>query len=139
MSDEELLTTLHHPSVDVFALSVHGEDKGLLELDRRSFPDIELKFFGLTADLLGQGLGRYLMSIAIHEAWSHNPSRFFVHTCTSDHQRALPFYIKSGFVPYSRGIEISDDPRLPGGAPTHVAPHVAVIAGDATAVPPASD
>lgn len=139
MSEEELRTTIHDPNVDVFALSVHGEDKGLLELDRRSFPEIELKFFGLSSDLLGQGLGRYLMSVAIHEAWSHNPSRFFVHTCTHDSQRALSFYVKSGFTPYSRGIEIADDPRLSGGAPTHVAPHVAIIPAAAAAVPPASD
>ena len=127
LSDEELKAAIQDERVDVFALSHQGEDKGLLEIDRRSMPEIELKFFGLARDLVGKGLGGYLMSIAIEQAWSHNPARFFVHTCTNDSQRALAFYVKSGFVPYARGIEISDDPRLSGGIPETLAPHVALI------------
>ena len=127
MSDEELQATIQDARVDIFALSHNGEDKGLLEIDRRAMPDIELKFFGLASELVGMGLGRYLMSIAVEHAWSHNPERFFVHTCTNDSQRAMAFYVKSGFVPYARGVEISDDPRLDGGAPETVAPHVALI------------
>jgi GNAT superfamily N-acetyltransferase len=127
MSDEELQATIQDARVDVFALSHNGEDKGLLEIDRRAMPDIELKFFGLSGELVGMGLGRYLMSIAVEHAWSHNPERFFVHTCTNDSQRAMAFYVKSGFVPYSRGIEIADDPRLSGGIPESLAPQVALI------------
>lgn len=127
MSDEELKATIQDERVDVFVLSHQGEDKGLLEIDRRAMPEIELKFFGLSRDLVGKGFGSYLMSIAIDQAWSHNPERFFVHTCTNDSQRALAFYVKSGFVPYARGIEIAGDPRLSGGAPETAAPHVALI------------
>ncbi len=127
MTDEELKAAIQDEGVDVFALSHNGEDKGLLEIDRRASPEIELKFFGLVGELVGMGIGRYLMSIAIEQAWSHNPDRFFVHTCTNDSQRAMAFYVKSGFVPYARGIEISDDPRLNGGVPETVAPHVALI------------
>jgi len=127
MDDSELKAAIHDDRVDVFALSVSGEDKGLLEIDRRAMPDIELKFFGLSSDLIGRGIGRYLMSIAIDQAWSHHPQRFFVHTCTNDSQQAMAFYLKSGFVPYSRGIEIADDPRLSGGLPQTVAPHAALI------------
>lgn len=127
MPDEELRAAIHDERVDVFALSHHGEDKGLLEINRRSMPGIELKFFGLAGDLVGKGFGSYLMSLAIEHAWSYNPERFFLHTCTHDSQRALAFYVKSGFVPYSRGIEIADDPRLSGSAPETAAPHVALI------------
>jgi GNAT superfamily N-acetyltransferase len=142
MNDDELKAAIHDERVDVFALSHHGEEKGLLEIDRRGMPDIELKFFGLTMDLAGQGVGRYLMNFAIDQAWSHQPERFFVHTCTSDSQRALAFYVKSGFVPYSRGIEVGDDPRLNGGLPEGVARHVAIIRPAISAAatePPASD
>ncbi len=127
MPDEELRAVIQDERVDVFVLSYRGEDKGLLEMDRRAIPEIELKFFGLAGDVVGHGFGRYLMGIAIEQAWSHNPERFFVHTCTHDSQRALAFYVKSGFVPYGRGIEIADDPRLSGWVPTTVAPHVALI------------
>lgn len=127
MDDSELKAAIHDERVDVFALSENGIDKGLLELDRRAMPDVELKFFGLATDLLGRGIGRYLMEIALDQAWSHHPQRFFVHTCTNDSQQALAFYLKSGFVPYSRGIEIADDPRLSGGLPPTAAQHAALI------------
>jgi len=57
LSDDELRTILHDPAVDVFALSHAGEDHGLLEFDRRRFPDIELSFFGVTPALIGKGAG----------------------------------------------------------------------------------
>ena len=110
---------IHDSAVDVFVL---GNDEGLLELDRRRFPEIELAFFGVIEALIGSGAGRLLMSIATREAWRHNPERFTVHTCTLDHPRAVAFYMKSGFVPVGRAIEISDDPRLTGDLPRDTAP-----------------
>ena len=119
MSDAELCSVIHDSAVDVFVL---GNDEGLLELDRRRFPEIELAFFGVIEALIGSGAGRLLMSIATREAWRHNPERFTVHTCTLDHPRAVAFYMKSGFVPVGRAIEISDDPRLTGDLPRDTAP-----------------
>ncbi len=114
MNDQELRSILHHESVDVFALEVDGEEKGILELDRREMPDIELAFIGVTADLVGKGAGRFLVSKALEIAWSHRPDRVLVHTCTLDHPRALDFYRRAGFIPYKRAIEIASDPRLDG-------------------------
>ena len=56
------------------------------------------------------------MNRAIERAWSRAPriGRFWVHTCTNDHPDALAFYIRSGFVPYARGVECYPDPRLEG-------------------------
>ena len=137
MSDEELARTIHDPQVDLYALSLDGsldgedgkkkEDKGLLELDRRTQPDVEIASFGLTLDLMGRGAGQYLIGQALEAAWSHSPQRVWLHTCTLDHPRALAFYLKAGFVPYKRGIEVSDDPRLTGEIPRTTAPNVPVI------------
>ena len=127
MSDEELANTIHNPKVDIYALSVEGSDKGLLELDRRTSGEVEIAYFGVTADLVGRGAGQFLMQHALAEAWSHAPQRVWVHTCTLDHPRALSFYLKAGFVPYKRAIEVSDDPRLTGNAPSTAAPHVPLI------------
>src|ERR671917_454798 len=38
--------------------------------------------------------------------------------------RALGFYMRSGFRPYKRAVEIADDPRLKGYLPPAAAPHM---------------
>ncbi len=111
LDDDALRAIVHHPAVDVFALEVNGMEKGIVELDRRSMPDIEITFNGLTADMVGQGAGHFLMERALEHAWSHKPTRVIVHTCTLDHPRAMGFYLKTGFVPYKRALELADDPH----------------------------
>lgn len=117
MTDDEVRAIIGHAEVEVYALSRGGRDEGLLELDCRLPPDIELAYFGVTPELTGQGAGRWLMQHALELAWRHRPRRFWVHTCTLDHPGALPFYIRSGFRPYRRAVEVADDPRLIGLAP----------------------
>jgi GNAT superfamily N-acetyltransferase len=127
MSDAQLGTIIHDPQVEVFALAAAGVDEGLLELDFRVAGECELAFFGLTRSLVGQGAGRVLMNHAIARAWSRPIARFWVHTCTLDHQAAPAFYQRSGFRPFRRQIEIADDPRLIGALPRDAAPHVPLI------------
>jgi hypothetical protein len=50
-----------------------------------------------------------------------------VHTCTLDHPAALGFYIRSGFRPFKRQLELSTDPRLDGTLPPDAAPGVPII------------
>jgi GNAT superfamily N-acetyltransferase len=127
MPDEEVLAVIRDPAVEVYALESGGRAEGLLELDRREPPDVELAFFGLTAGLVGQGAGRWLMARALQLAWRHRPRRVWVHTCTLDHPAALAFYQRSGFVAYKRAVEIADDPRLLGLAPRDSAPWLPLI------------
>lgn len=127
MSDEELASVLHDERIDVFALLRDGEDVGLLELDRREPGEVELSYLGVVEEMVGQGAGRLLMARALEEAWSHQPKRVWVHTCSLDHPSALGFYQKAGFVPYKRAIEIADDPRVLGVLPRSAAPWVPII------------
>jgi len=127
MPDDELRAVLHDSAVDVFALSHAGADHGLLEFDRRQFPDIELSFFGVTAPLIGKGAGPALLQHCLPLAWEYHPQRIWLHTCTCDHPGALAFYIKAGFVPYKRAIEIADDPRVTGELPRTAAPHIPIV------------
>jgi len=127
LSDDELRAIIHDPAVDVFTLSHEGVDHGLLEFDRRRFPDIEVSFFGVTPALIGKGAGRALLQHCLPLAWEHKPHRVWLHTCTSDHPAALAFYQKTGFVPYKRAIEISDDPRVTGEIPRTAAPHIPIV------------
>lgn len=127
LSDDELRTILYDSAIEVYALSCAGVDQGLLEFDRRGFPDIELSFFGVAPALIGKGAGRALLQHCLPLAWEHRPQRVWLHTCTADHPAALAFYRKFGFVPYKRAIEVTDDPRVTGEIPRSAAPHVPII------------
>jgi GNAT superfamily N-acetyltransferase len=127
MAPEELGAMIRHPAVEVYALTVGERDEGLIELDFRERDACELRMFGVTAPLVGTGAGRWLMNRAIEAAWAKPIRRFWVHTCTFDHPAALAFYVRSGFTPFRRQIEIADDPRLDGTLARESAPHVPII------------
>lgn len=127
LTTDALEAKIRHPRVEIFTLTTQGRDEGLLELSFEIEGECELLFFGVTKHLLGQGAGRLLMNAAIDRAWSHSIRRFSVHTCTLDHPNALAFYMRSGFRPFRRQIEIADDPRLAGTLPPTAAPHVPII------------
>lgn len=126
-SGTEVSRILQDKSVDVYALTAGSNDIGLIELDRRSAGEVEIAFFGLVPEAVGTGAGRWLMDRALDLAWAAAPTRVWLHTCTLDHAQALPFYIRSGFRPYKRAIEVADDPRLTGVLPKEAAAGVPVI------------
>ena len=127
LNDDELAETLNHPLYHTYKFLDGGQTGGLLELDFRIENECEIRFIGLTKEMIGQGAGRWLMNRALELAWSRPISRFWLHTCTFDHPAAIPFYICSGFKPYRRQIEIVDDPRLDGLLHITAAPHVPII------------
>jgi GNAT superfamily N-acetyltransferase len=124
---EDLHSLLSDPNYEVYALRADGEDAGLLELDFRIQEECELSYFGIVPSLVGSGVGRVLMSHTIEIAWSRPIRRFWLHTCTLDHPRALPFYLRAGFTAYKREIEIADDPRLTGALRRDATPDVPII------------
>jgi len=50
--------------------------------------------------MIGQGLGKHLLSCAVRDAWALRPTRVWLHTCTLDHPHALSNYEARGFVAY---------------------------------------
>ena len=127
MTNQALSGVLNDPNLRIWALTKDGQAEGLLELDFRQTGECELAFFGVTANLIGTGAGRFLMNQAITNAWAQPIKRFHVHTCTLDHPGAVGFYIRSGFKPVRQQIEIEDDPRVTGDFPTSAGPHVPVF------------
>jgi GNAT superfamily N-acetyltransferase len=127
MPDAELAAIVQSPLVEIYALLQGRREEGLVELDFREAGQCELVSFGVTAQLIGSGAGRWLMNRTLELAWSRPVRRVWVHTCTLDHPAALAFYQRSGFRPFRRQIEIADDPRLDGTAPRHAARHVPII------------
>jgi GNAT superfamily N-acetyltransferase len=127
LSDAALLAILHDPNVAVYRVVAETGEVGLLELDFREAGSCELSFFGLVPELIGSGAGRWLMNQALDLAWARPIRRFWVHTCTLDHPKALDFYIRSGFEPIGRQVEIVDDPRRAGLLPRAAAPQVPLL------------
>jgi GNAT superfamily N-acetyltransferase len=104
LSDQERMTIIGDPAVEVNVLWAGGVPAGYAELDWRLRPDVELAYFGLAPEFIGQGLGRYLLDWSIRHAWRQCPRRLWVHTCDLDHPRALPAYQASGFRVYDRRV-----------------------------------
>lgn len=127
MPDEKLQAILDNPRVEVFALRQDGREAGILELDFSQPEECELAFFGVAPGLVGTGVGRALMNVAIDRAWSQPIQRFWVHTCSLDHPAALDFYRRSGFVPYAFQVEVFPDPRLTGALPRDGSRHVPLL------------
>ena len=111
MSDDELKVIINDEKVHIFVLYVDGAPGGYFELDYRNTPTMELAYFGLIPELIGKGYGAYLLNAAIHEAWSNDPSRLWVHTCNLDHPNALRLYQRAGFEVYKQETEIINNPR----------------------------
>ena len=100
LSDAELAALLGDPRIEVHVVMADGVPAGFAELDRRTEGEIQLMQFGLVPEFIGQGLGRWFLRWAVHQAWSYAPRRLWLHTCTKDHPAALPNYLKAGFVIY---------------------------------------
>jgi GNAT superfamily N-acetyltransferase len=84
------------PSV-VWLLSVEGAPAGFFELRGHADGSQEIAYFGLIPEFVGRGLGKFLLTRAVQEAWALKPVRVWLHTCTLDHPGALPNYLKRGF------------------------------------------
>lgn len=110
MDDETLAAIITDPDVEIYVLHVRGVPAGLCELDCRTRGEVEIAYFGLMPEFIGRGLGGYLLRWGVDQAWTREPKRVWVHTCTEDHPAALPNYQKIGFEPYEQHTEIIDDP-----------------------------
>jgi GNAT superfamily N-acetyltransferase len=102
MSDEALAAVLGDPRNELHVLHVDGTPAGFADLDRRRGDDIELTQFGLIHEYIGQGLGKWFLRWTIDKAWSYQPKRFWLHTCSLDHPAALPNYLKAGFAVFKQ-------------------------------------
>ncbi len=77
------------------------DEIGYFELQRQNHgADVELVYFGLLPESVGEGLGAGLLTAAIECAWSLKPERVWVHTCNKDHPHALRNYQSRGFEIY---------------------------------------
>jgi GNAT superfamily N-acetyltransferase len=97
MSDEDLLTMLRDPLVSLHVLYAAGEPAGFFELDARGWSDINLSYFGLMPHAVGSGVGYAFLRQSVDLVWRSGARGLTVNTCTADHPRALPTYLRAGF------------------------------------------
>lgn len=117
----QLSELLASPGVSIHVLYRDYEPAGFFELDARAGGIVNLSYFGLMPNAIGHGLGTALLRAAIDQAWSIGPRAMTVNTCTADHPRALPTYLRAGFVKIRAVREIWDVPnRLGLAIPAHL-------------------
>ncbi len=118
--DHELAALLRDKAVAIHVLYFGGEPIGFFELDARTWPDVNLSYFGLIPKAIGRGTGFAFLRAAVDEVWRLGARGMTVNTCTADHSRALPNYLRAGFVIIRKVREIwaipnSLDMRIPVG------------------------
>jgi GNAT superfamily N-acetyltransferase len=119
--DDELAELLRSPALSVYALYSGGEPAGFFELDIRGRPDVNLGYFGLMPHAVGTGVGYAFLRWAVQTAWLMAPRGMTVNTCTADHPRALPTYMRAGFRPVRQMREVWSVPtRLGLRIPDHL-------------------
>src|SRR6266446_2121043 len=121
IGDLALAAQIGKPTIEIFVLYVHGVPAGFFELDTAAPRETKLCYFGLIPDFIGRRLGPYLLQAAIDRAWSQPIDRFWLHTSTFDHPKALRVYQRAGFVVYARRTVTFDDPREHGVLPRTLA------------------
>ena len=117
IDDDAVAAQIHQPAIEIFVLYVRGVPAGFFELDTAAPRETKLCYFGLIPDFIGRRLGPYLLQAAIDRAWSRPIDRFWLHTSTFDHPKALRVYQQAGFVVYARRTVLFDDPRERGILP----------------------
>jgi GNAT superfamily N-acetyltransferase len=119
-SDAELERYLSSPEVYVWTPIVGGSDAGYFELKQHTDRSVELMYFGLAPAFIGKGLGGWLLTRAVEQAFALGASKLVLNTCTLDAPQALPNYLARGFRIVSEDqylLDVPDrarEPVLPG-------------------------
>ncbi|HJU65436.1 MAG TPA: GNAT family N-acetyltransferase [Gemmatimonadaceae bacterium] len=111
-TDEQILALLEDAAISLSVMYREGSPLGFFELRSHADGSVEIAYFGLLPEVVGQGLGKQMLSAAVEAAWSSGASRVWLHTCTLDSPAALPNYIARGFRPFREEryeVELSPD------------------------------
>ena len=96
-TDDELHAYLTSPTVQVWVLSVADRTAGYFELNQHANGAVEVMYFGLVPAFMGRGLGGWMLTRAVEEAFALGGTRVILNTCTLDAPQALPNYLARGF------------------------------------------
>ena len=115
-SREDLERYLASPDVHVWSAHVRGTTAGYFELRQHADRAVEVMYFGLAPPFIGRGLGGWLLTRAVQEAFALDASRILLNTCTLDAPQALPNYLARGFKIVSEDQYLLDVPAKASAA-----------------------
>ena len=96
-NEKDWIKYTSNENVKTYILKKKGDLVGYFELLYHvEKNETEIAYFGLLEEFQNKKLGSYLLSSAIKNSFSKNPTRVWVHTCSLDHKNALNNYISRG-------------------------------------------
>lgn len=111
-TDEEVLSDIHHPNVELFVPYDKFLPIGMAEIDFRKEKEAKLNYFGIFPEYYGQGIGKYLLKWTIRYVFSKGIKRYWLHTCSLDSPYALRTYLNCGFKIYYVKEEYIEHPNI---------------------------
>jgi GNAT superfamily N-acetyltransferase len=117
---DELERYLASPNVHIWTALVDGATAGYFELRQHADRAVEVMYFGLAPAFIGRGIGGWLLTRAVEEAFALGAPRIVLNTCTLDAPQALPNYLARGFTIVSEDQYLLEVPAQ-SGPETHPA------------------
>jgi ribosomal protein S18 acetylase RimI-like enzyme len=114
-SYDRWLHYLDRPEVQTWVAYISGTPAGYVELEAQPNQAVEIVYFGIMPQFIGQRLGGYLLSVGVERAWAMKAQRVWVHTCSLDGPYALANYKARGFQIYKQETHLEDIPDRPIG------------------------
>jgi GNAT superfamily N-acetyltransferase len=106
---------LNRPELETWVAYIWGTPAGYIELERQPEDNVEVAYFGILPQFIGQKLGGHLLSRGVQRAWEIGARRVWVHTCSLDSHYALANYQNRGFKIYHQELHIQNLPDQPIG------------------------
>ncbi len=98
MDDSDLEQIIRDQNIKIYVLYECKEPVGYTEIDYRNRDIPVLEYFGLAPTARGKGLGKFFLQWTLEEVWKSFPVKFKLTTSEQDHPKALPNYLKAGFI-----------------------------------------
>ncbi|MBD2776282.1 GNAT family N-acetyltransferase [Iningainema sp. BLCCT55] len=113
---ERWLAYLNRPELETWVAYVSGTPAGYIELEVQPDHNVQIAYFGIMRQFVGQRLGGHLLSFGVERAWKIGAVRVWVHTCSLDGPFALANYLARGFQIYQQEVHTQELPNQPIGA-----------------------
>ena len=111
---DELERYLASPDVHIWTAHIDEATAGYFELRQHADRAVEVMYFGLAPPFIGRGIGGWLLTRAVEEAFALGASRIVLNTCTLDAPQALTNYLARGFTVVSEDQYQLEVPTRPG-------------------------
>ena len=96
-TDKEWKKYISNKNIETGILKINHELVGFYEQEfHKEEKEIELIQMGILKEYQGKKFGSFLLKYIIHNAFTHDVERLWVHTCSLDHEHALNNYLSKG-------------------------------------------